>query len=185
MITHWWGSSTFVPQNRLHSHIQILRGIVRFSPKDRLLWALEIVCFNPGSSALTHRSSALTQRSSAFILSRIVCFDTQGSSAFDRTLLTARKIHRNHCCYQYKHPTACWAFWQFWLARRRFRSCWPFRYLYEVLWYEVHWYEVTGMTWLGMKWLRYEVNSVWSDWYEVTLVWSDRYEVAWYEVTSV
>ena len=148
MITHWWGSSTFVPQNRLHSHIQILHGIVRFSPKDRLLWALEIVCFNPGSSALTHRSSALTQRSSALILSSIVWFDTQGSSAFDRTLLTARKIHRNHCCYQYKRPTACWAFWQFWLARRRFRSCWPFRYRYEVLWYEV--------------------TLVWSDWYEVT-----------------
>ena len=106
MLTHSWGSSAFVPQNRLQSHIQISLGIVCFSPKDRLLSSLEIVGFYtvwfkigssalsprdrllwPGSPALTHRSSALAKKIVRFG-PKIVCFRprssalTQRSSAF-------------------------------------------------------------------------------------------------------
>ena len=106
MITHSCGSSAFVPQNHLQSHIQISHWIARFSPKDRLLSSIWIVCFHtvwfkigssalsprdrllwPASSALTHRSSALAQKIVRF-RPKIVCFRprssalTQRSSAF-------------------------------------------------------------------------------------------------------
>ena len=76
-ICYFWNyvrSSDFAPLNGLLSF-----GIVCFGSK--------IVCFpqerSSGRRRLWPKISALALRSSALILFRIVCFDTQGSSAFD------------------------------------------------------------------------------------------------------
>ena len=62
-------------------------------PQDRLLSALEIVRFDQDRLSWTLDRLLWLKRSSAFILSRIVSFDTQWSSAFYRTLTMTSLWH--------------------------------------------------------------------------------------------